>query len=264
MQNPSRASSLGMYVFAAGAILLGLVGLVSGDFAAPWQHVGPNVPFREPLAYLTAFVELAGGLALLWRRTARAGALALTAVFTVFTLVWVLKILETRHDFDPTGNFFEEFSGLAAAAVLFAYFSPAGSPIARRESLVGLAPISFGIVHIYDMPGLLNWIPSWIPPSQMFWAYATTIGFFLAAVAILLRLVVPLAARLLTAEIVGFELFVWFPKLAAGPHDHFNWAANAISVALCGAPWVIADSLTRSAKPASNRARAATDAGISV
>ena len=107
-------------------------------------------------------------------------------------------------------------------------------------------------------------IPSWIPPSQMFWAYATTIGFFLAAVAILLRLVVPLAARLLTAEIVGFELFVWFPKLAAGPHDHFNWAANAISVALCGAPWVIADSLTRSAKPASNRARAATDAGISV
>jgi uncharacterized membrane protein YphA (DoxX/SURF4 family) len=267
MQNHSRASNLGMYAFAAGAIFLGLVGLASGDFAAPWQRVGPDVPFRQQLAYLTAFIELAAGLALLWRRTARAGALALAAVFTVFTLVWVPKILETRRDFDPTGNFFEEFSALAAAVVLFAYLSPPGSPIARRESLFarlyGLAPISFGIVHIYDMPGLLAWIPAWIPPSQMFWAYATTIGFFLGAAAILLGLMAPLAARLLTAEIVGFELLVWLPKLLAGPHEHFNWAANAISVALSGASWVIADSLTRSAKPASAHANSAAEASSS-
>jgi uncharacterized membrane protein len=163
MQNRSRANNLGMYAYAAGAILLGLLGLASRDFATPWQRVGPNVPFREPLVYLTAFIELAAGLALLWRRTARAGALTITAVFTVFTLVWVPKILETRRDFEPTGNFFEEFSAVAAGAVLFAWLSPAGSPIARRESLFarlyGLCPISFGIVHIYDMPGLLSWIP---------------------------------------------------------------------------------------------------------
>ena len=67
MQSRSPASNLGIYAYAAGAIFLGLLGLASGDFAGSWQSVGPNVPFREPLAYLTAFIELAAGLALLMR-----------------------------------------------------------------------------------------------------------------------------------------------------------------------------------------------------
>lgn len=162
------------------------------------------------------------------------------------------KILEGLSGYDPTGNFFEEFSLVAAGAVLFARFSPASSPISRRESLFarlsGLSAISFGIVHIYDMPGLLTFIPQWIPPSQMFWAYVTTIGFFLAAAAILSGIMAPLASRLLTTEIVGFELLVWIPKLLAGPHDHFNWAANAISVAIAGAVWAVSDSICQAAK----------------
>jgi hypothetical protein len=84
----------------------------------------------------------------------------------------------------------------------------------------------------------------------VFWAYFTTIGFFLAAAAILSGIMAPLASRLVTAEILGFEILVWFPKLLAGPHDHSNWAGNAISVALSGAPWVVADSICRAAKRA--------------
>ncbi len=67
MQNRSLASNLGIYAYAAGATFLGLLGLASGDFATTWQRVGPNVTFREPHAYFTAFIELAAGLALLWR-----------------------------------------------------------------------------------------------------------------------------------------------------------------------------------------------------
>ena len=73
-------SNLGLYVYGGAAIFLGLLGLVSGDFATTWQNVGPNVPLRVPLAYLTAVIELAGGIALLLPRTARAGALTLTIV----------------------------------------------------------------------------------------------------------------------------------------------------------------------------------------
>jgi uncharacterized membrane protein YphA (DoxX/SURF4 family) len=247
MQSRSLISNLGIYAYAAGAIFLGLLGLVSGDFANPWQRVGPGVPLREPLAYLTALVELAAGLALLWPRAARAGALTLTVVFSVFTLLWTPKLFESLSGFDGPGNFFEEFSLVAGGAVLFARFSPAGSSIARRESLFarlsGLSAITFGIVHIYDMPGLLTWIPAWIPPSQMFWAYATTIGFFLAAAAILSGIQAPLASRLFTAEIVGFELLVWVPKLLASPHDHFIWAGNGICIAIAGAVWAVSDSL---------------------
>jgi uncharacterized membrane protein YphA (DoxX/SURF4 family) len=254
MQNSGLRSNLGIYTYATGAIFLGLLGLASGDFATTWQRVDSNVPFRASLAYLVASIELAAGVALLWPRIARAGSLTLTVVYSVFTLLWVPKILEGQNGFDPTGNFFEEFSLVVAGAVLFARLSPAGSPVSRRESLFarlfGLCAISFGIVHICDMPGLLSWIPKWIPPSQMFWAYATTIGFFFAAAAILTGILAPLASRLLTAEIVGFELLVWIPKLVADPHHHFIWAGNAISVAIAGATWLVSDSICRGAKRA--------------
>jgi uncharacterized membrane protein YphA (DoxX/SURF4 family) len=248
MQNRSLASNLGVYVFAVAAILLGVLGLASGDFATNWQRVDPSVPFREPLAYLTALIELAGGLALLWPRTARAGALTLTIVYSIFTLLWVPKMLATHTDFDPTGNFFEEFSLVVGGVVLFASLSPAGSAIARRESLIarlfGLSAISFGVVHIYDMPGLFNFVPGWIPPSQVFWGWATTIGFFLAAFAILTGILASLASRLLTVEILSLQL-VWLPGIFASHPSHFVWAGNAISFAIAGATWVVSDSICR-------------------
>jgi uncharacterized membrane protein YphA (DoxX/SURF4 family) len=248
----SITSNLGLYVYGGAAIFLGLLGLVSGDFATTWQNVGPHVPLRVPLAYLTAVIELAAGIALLLPRTARAGALILTIVYSVFTLIWLPKSLVNLGNYDPIGNVFEEFALVAAGLVLCAIFSPAGSSIARRRPffvlLFGICPISFGIVHIIDMPGLLGWIPGWLPPTKMFWAYATTMGFFGAAVAILTGITAPLAARLLTAEIVIFELLVWIPNLSAGPSNHFNWAGNAICIALAGASWVVSDSISAGAK----------------
>jgi uncharacterized membrane protein YphA (DoxX/SURF4 family) len=252
MQVTGRASNLGIYVYGGGAIFLGLLGLASGDFATNWQHVGPNVPFRELLAYLTAVIELAAGLALFWRRTARAGALTLTVVYLVFTLVWIPKYLEDLRNFDPLGNTFEEFSLVVAGVVLFASLSPKGSFFSHRESqfarLYGLSAISFGIGHIFYMPGLLTWIPNWLPPSQMFWAYVTTIGFFLAAIAIISGMAAPLASRLITAEIVSFEILVWIPKLFADPRNHIIWAGNAICIAMVGASWVVSDSICREAR----------------
>jgi uncharacterized membrane protein YphA (DoxX/SURF4 family) len=248
----SITSNLGLYVYGGAAIFLGLLGLVSGDFATTWQNVDPHVPLRVTLAYLTAVIELAGGIALLFPRTARAGALTLTIVYSVFTLLWVPRAFLNLGNYDPIGNVFEEFSLVAAGLVLYAIFSPAGSSMARRRPffvlLFGVCPISFGIAHIIDMPGLLEWIPGWLPPARMFWAYATTMGFFGAAVAILSGIMAPLAARLLTAEIVIFELLVWIPNLSAAPRNHFNWAGNAICIALAGASWVVSDSISAAAK----------------
>ncbi len=244
----SIASNLGLYVYGGAGIFLGVLGLVSGDFATNWQNVGANIPLRVPLAYLTAVIELAGGIALLWPRTARGGALTLTIVYSVFTLIWVPKALVNLGNYDPIGNVFEEFALVAAGLVLCAIFSPAGSFLARRRAffvlLFGICPISFGIVHIIDMPGLLGWIPGWLPPSKMFWAYVTTLGFFGAAVAMLTGIMARLATRLLTAEIVIFELLVWIPNLLAGPSNHFNWSGNAICIALAGASWVVSDSIS--------------------
>lgn len=254
MQARGIGSNLGLYVYGVAAILLGLLGVVSGDFATSWQNVGPNVPFREPLAYVAAVIELGAGIALLVPRTARAGALILTIVYSAFTLIWTPKAFVNLGNYDPIGNVFEELSLVAAGLVLWANFSPAGSSMARRQSffvlLFGICPISFGIVHIVDMPGLLQAIPGWLPPNRMFWAYATTLGFFGAAVAILTGILAPLAARLLTAEIVIFEFLYWIPNLYRGPHLHFNWAGNAIGIALAGAAWVVSDSISRTVQRA--------------
>ena len=95
------------------------------------------------------------------------------------------------------------------------------------------------------MPGLLDPIPGWLPPGKMFWAYATTIGFFAAAVAILTGIMAPLATRLLTAEIVIFEFLFWLPRVIANPGKHVMWAGNAISIAIAGASWVVADATCR-------------------
>lgn len=248
----SITSNLGLYVFSAGAVFLGVLGLASGDFATSWQNVGLNIPFHAPLAYLTAVIELAAGLALLLPRTARAGALTLTFIYSVFTLIWLPKAFVNLGNYDPIGNVFEEFSLVAAGLVLVATFSPAGSSFARRLPffvlLFGICPISFGIVHIVDMPGLLTPIPGWLPPGKMFWAYATTLGFFAAAVSILTGIMAPLASRLLTAEIVIFELLYWIPNLRGAPHNHFMWAGNGISIAIAGAAWVVSDAISQMPK----------------
>jgi len=261
MQRGSLASNLGIYVYAGAAILLGLVGLVSGNFAVGWQHVGANVPLREPLAYLAALLELAAGIALVVTRSARIGAVTLTSVYSVFTLLWVPKAVVGifnlgdgfRLNYDAMGNLFEEFSMVAAGLILCAILSPAGSWISRRQALFArlfvLCPISFGIEQVSDtMPGLTGWIPKWLPPNPLFWSYATTVCFFLAAAAILTGIMAPLAARLLTAEIVGFQLLVWIPKLVAAPREHFNWAGNGINLAIAASSWVVADSLSRETK----------------
>jgi uncharacterized membrane protein YphA (DoxX/SURF4 family) len=259
----SVTANLGLCIYGGAAIFLGLLGLVSGDFATTWQNVGPNVPLRVPLAYLTAMIELGAGIALVIPRTARAAALILTMVYSVFTLLWVPKAFVNLGNYDPIGNVFEEFALVAAGLVLYARFSPPDSSVARRRPffvlLFGICPISFGIVHIVDMPGLLGWIPGWLPPAKMFWAYATTMGFFGAAVAILTGIMAPFAARLITVEIVIFELLVWIPNLSAGPGKHFNWAGNAISIALAGASWVVSDSISAAAKTKPNPAESSEE-----
>ena len=263
MQTRPLASNLGLYVYAASAIFLGILGLATAEFALQWQNVGPTVPFRVPLAYLTALIELAAGLALLWPRIARLGAITLTILYSVFTLLWVPSSFVDLGNYDPIGNVFEELSLVAGALVLWAIFSPPDSWFARRQSfftlLFGVCSISFGIVHIKDMPGLLQAIPAWLPPSRMFWAYATTLGFFAAAISILTGILASLASRLLTVEILIFEFLFWIPNLRSAPGNHFNWAGNAISIAIGGAAWTVSDLICHAAKPVPSKAESTAE-----
>lgn len=106
--------------------------------------------------------------------------------------------------------------------------------------------------------------PSWIPPGQQFWAWATGVFHVLAGLAILSGVLAVLASRLYVAMCIGFGVFVWAPILVAAPDNHFNWAGNAINLALVGAAWVIADSISnRRSRRGAQQARPLSDAVVS-
>lgn len=249
MTNRRPTSHLGTCVFGGAAIALGVMGFAFRDFATNWQRVEPTVPHREVLALLAAACEIGCGLAILWRRSRRAGAALLAVLYAIFVLLWVQQIIRAPSVYDSWGNLFEELSLLIAALIVLASASPRGSASARIEAPVsriyGICPVSFALVHFNNIGGAASYVPAWIPPGQRFWVIATAVCFLLAAAAILSGVLASLAARLLTAEIMGFELLVWLPKLLASPHEHFMWAGNGINMAMCGAAWVVADSFSK-------------------
>ena len=239
---------MGVAAYGVAAILLGVAGFVWGDFATNWQRVGPNVAYREALAYLTAALETIAGLAMLWRKTARTGALLLTILYSIFTLLWIVQVCAVPLVYDGWGNVFEELSLVIGGATAFARLAPSGSWLAGKSARIarvyGICAISFAIAHLINLAGVATWVPKWIWPGQMFWAGATAACFLLGAAAVLSGIQAGVAARLLTAEIMGFEILVWVPKFIADPHSHFNWAGNGISLAMVAAAWVVSDALS--------------------
>jgi uncharacterized membrane protein YphA (DoxX/SURF4 family) len=235
--------SLGRYVYGLAAIGSGICALVWHDFSA----LG-NIPHREILTYIMAAIEILGGLAVQWPRTARAGAVALGTIYFTFALLGVSLIIEHPLVYNSFGNFFEQLSLASGAVILYACSGPIVR--ARMERLAqigyyafGICVVSFALEQLFYLSATASLVPKWIPPGQMFWAVATAAAFALAAIALLTGLMARLASRLTTAMIVGFGLLTWLPALFADPHSFVNWSESAETFAIAGSAWIVADSL---------------------
>ncbi len=103
--------NLGRNVYGLAAVAFGIVTFVWHDFNS-WQQIRAlgNVPHREILVYIAATIEIFGGVAIQWPRTARVGAFALGSIYLIFALLWVPHIAAEPRVFDRWGNFFEQFS----------------------------------------------------------------------------------------------------------------------------------------------------------
>src|SRR5215469_4164818 len=243
---------LGRHVFGIAAIAFGVIALVWRDFNSPWQQIRVfgNVPHREILVYLAAAIFLFGGVAIQWSRTAQAGALALGAIYLFFALMWVPIIVGEPNVYDRYGNFFEQFSLVSGALIVYATLARDDSKSAARLAGIGyygfaVCVVSFMLEQLFYLSGTAAFVPKWILPGQMFWAIATTIFFALAAIALFSgRSALP-ASRLLVAMLVGFALLVWLPAPFANPHKLISWAGNAQNLAITGAAWIVTDYLSR-------------------
>jgi len=240
--------AVGRYVLGWASIAFGALALTWRDFNE-WQQIrvlGP-IPHRDVLLYAIALAEIFGGLTIQWRATARVGALVLAVVYLFFGILW-LPLFIQKPIYDQIGNFFEQFSMVCGALIVYAAAQPRNSSTTVRLTRIGyygfgLCVVSFTLEQALYLRGTAEFVPKWIPPGQMFWAVATTIAFALAAVALLVGRCSLLASRLLTLMIVLFGLIIWVPAAFADPHSLTSWAGIAENYGIGGAAWIVADYL---------------------
>ncbi len=247
-------TDLGRHVFGVAALIVAACALARHDFNL-WEPVQPlgGTPYREVPVYAAALLEIFGGLAIQWRRTAQAGASALGAIYLIFALLSVPVIVHHPLIYNAWGDFFEQFALVCGALVVCASFAPSGAAWAAQAARIGyygfaVCVVSFTLEQLFYLGVTASFVPTWVPPGQMFWAVATTIAFGLAAVALLSGRRAPLAAKLLTLMLVLFGLLVWLPAAFADPHGLVVWAGNTENLAVAGAAWIVADFLRRGAR----------------
>jgi hypothetical protein len=232
------SSNLGRHVFGVAALAFGLIMLAWHDYN------GWHLP--RDIVYAAAAAQIFGGAALQFRQTAKTGAIVLGAVYLVFALRCMPQIVAKPQIYNSWGNFFEQFSLVTGAAILYARLSSTWS----RETLnrigrilLGICAASFTLEQAIYLDATAQLVPKWLPPSQMFWAVTTTVLFALAAVALLTNRMALLATRLLTMMLVIFGLLVWVPLLVSDLHNHTNWSETAETFAIAGTAWILADLL---------------------
>jgi uncharacterized membrane protein YphA (DoxX/SURF4 family) len=245
--NAMFASRVSARIFGLGAIVLGLHGLVWGDFAVVWQP--DNVPGPTALGYAVAVPPLLAGLAIQWRRGATPAALTLTVLYVLPVILFdVPRGIAQPSVFVNWYGVFEHLALAAAGLVTYASCAPLEPATAGRLARIGrlvfgICLIYFGLAHHFYLAFTVAMVPTWLPPGQTFWAYATAAGHVAAGIAILSGIYARTAALLLTAMFVVFAVLVHAPRILSGPHTLMNWVENDVNFALIGCAWVIAASL---------------------
>ncbi len=242
--------TMGWRVYALGMTAMGILALVLGDFLSG-QEVPDGFPGRKALAYLVAAFLTIAGAAILWRRTTAWAAAALTAFFAFVVVVMDGRLL--LGDYAGYGIYEELAEPLAMAAgglIVYAASADIDAALAARLTRIGriafgICAVIFGGAHFAYMNLTAPLVPKWLPPSQVFWGFATGVAQIAAGVAILTGIQGRLAAMLLAIMYASFIPLVFVPVLLADPSNAFRWGEAVATVALTGVAWAMADSFAR-------------------
>jgi uncharacterized membrane protein len=240
-------------MFAVGLAGIGVLSLLSGDFALNWQPVPPWVPWREILARTSGVMLLAGGVGMLLQPTAVVSAL----LVMVNMMMWLLLLRLPRVVTSPASSgmwlgFGETVLLVCGGWILLASLAEDGrAPAMRRIAgddgvrvarfLVAVALPVIGQAHFVSAEATAQLVPAWLP-ARLGLAYFTGACHVAAGLCMLLTIVPRLAATLEAVMIGLFTLLVWVPRLIQAPASRFEWTATLISLAMTGAASAVAES----------------------
>ena len=242
---------LGWRVYGLGILALGLVCLAFGNFD-PGQPVPKGFVERTALAYAAAAFMTVAGATIQLRRTVAVSAAALTAYFAIVVVVVMNGRLLLNHygEFGVYSGAAEQLALAVGGLIVFATNADLEPTLAVRLERVGrttfgLCAVLFGVAHFVYLKLTVPLVPAWLPPNQLFWAYATGFAHIAGGLALVSGLQQRLASQMLTIMYASFTPLVHLPMLLTGHLTQFVWSENALNLALTGAAWTVADSLRR-------------------
>jgi uncharacterized membrane protein len=250
---------IGVWIYALATVVTGILDIVWGVFEASHQPIQALGQFsgEHVLAYLAGFWLVAAGLAILWPRTARVGAVGSAVIYLIFALFWVPRLFVMAHKFGPGIGVIVFCLGGVAAQLMFVspalivYATVTGGEAGWQENAViaarwmlGVPPILFGLGHLVSLHAYARFMPHWVP-FGLFWIVVTGTAFLLAGIAIVSGVRDVLAARLLALMLLIFEFTVEIPPVFGQPHSQGAWGGAVYNLTAIGACWIFAEYVVR-------------------
>jgi len=225
--------------YGAGALGLGVIGLVFGGFALQWQPVPVCIAAHHGLAIISALILALAGIATMLRPTATIGA----AILALWYGLWVVALHVPNVLAKPSiGSLLgvAEIGALATAGLQLQYVRRlrTGPVLVWVRILFGLCPLVFGLSHFVYAEFTAQMVPGWIP-APLFWAYATGTAHVAAGIAIVTGIRVRLAATLLATMCGLFVLLLHLPRVIATPGSQFEWTMMFVVLSITGAAWIM-------------------------
>ncbi|GAA0311331.1 hypothetical protein GCM10009087_21790 [Sphingomonas oligophenolica] len=235
----------GVAFLGIAAILYGIACFLQGDFAILWQPVPEGLPFRQPLAYLSAGLLVTGGAGLLVARTVRPAAMILLLLFALYDACYLLKLVGPPANPAALLGLAEQSSVVAGSWAILLRMRAGGSAGATTARIAfGICSLVFALAHFSGLKLTASMVPEWMPGGQLFWALATGVGHLAVGLSLIAnRLAVP-ATRLGALMYVCFALLAWLPGAVTHPTEWLRWAGAAISLCMAAALWLVGDLLS--------------------
>jgi uncharacterized membrane protein len=216
---------------------LGVLSIVSADFAFQWQPVPATLANRAQWAMASGLVEVLVAIALAGSRTRIAGAYAASIVFLIWAL---LHIPEMRPSSVASWLSIGEPFSIFIACLLFAISDRTHSSLADIcVRLFGIACIAFGVAHFAYAEFTASMVPEWLP-ERLALAYLTGVIHAGTGLALLIGVRRGVAATLEAMMMSSFVLLVHVPRVLPKPEDRMEWTMLLVALALSSSAWLVA------------------------